>query len=205
MKTVACLYTKGAGFDQDYVWRLQEGVREHCHTDYEFVCLTNENVPGVKCLALGRSLGGWWNKLQLFTPGLLQGDVTYFDLDTMIVGDITDLVAAPYHFAAANRWKHGPDELNSTVMKWNAFHDFGYLLTSYDKEAARRYAPGRRRVGDQAWIEDHLRDLFTNLGEDFPGLIVSYKLHVQGKGVPPGAAVVAFHGTPRPRDIGWKL
>lgn len=59
--------------------------------------------------------------------------------------------------------------------------------------------------GDQAWIEDHLRDLFTNLGDEFPGLIVSYKLHVQGKGVPPGAAVVAFHGTPRPRDIGWKL
>lgn len=203
MLTVACVYKPGNGFSEEYVTRLRDGVKEHCKANYEFVCLTNQRVPGVNCLPLERSNRGWWNKLELFR---LQGPIVYFDLDTVIVDDITDICTYLHVFSALSNFKRGV--FASGFMAWCGDHS--YLNVDIDKQTDREYNGGETgkwdRHGDQGYISEHLQVEPEMTNDIFPGRFVSYKWQVRRQGkVPKGASVVCFHGRPRPHQINWRL
>lgn len=204
MLTIACVYKPGNGFTAEYVKRLQAGVREHCKRSYQFVCLTNERVERVDCIPLRRGWTGFWNKLELFSPKLFNGPVAYFDLDTMLVGDITDMVETEHPFASLTHWTH-PHIMASGVMVWDGRVDFSHIPASYSPMMNEAYQRSAEKNGDQAFIQERVGG-FADLNKLFPGRIVSYKLHVRRLGyVPAGASIVAFHGRPRPADIEWRL
>ena len=60
-------------------------------------------------------LRGWWNKLYLFKPGVLEGRVLYIDLDTVIVGDLDPLAQYDGRFAIL-RDLFRPQHYGSGVM-----------------------------------------------------------------------------------------
>ena len=85
----------------EYVNILHDMIsRNILEIEADFICFTDDpNTQdyrtGIKTRPLpGRNLSGWWNKLALFRPGLFDdGDtIIYFDLDTLIVAPIDDLV-----------------------------------------------------------------------------------------------------------------
>lgn len=204
--TIACVYKPGNGLGGDYVFRLREGFKKHCRKPHRFVCLTNQVLSGVERIPLKHGWTGYWNKIELFRPGLFEGPVCYCDLDAMIVRDITDMVEHPYEFVCGTNWKGSADHINSAFMCWDGRTDFSQIYDTYSPSINEQYEQDWRSWGDQGFIQDHLPVRFTSLNELFPGRIASYKIDVRpANKVPEDTSIVMFHGRPRPHQLNWKL
>ena len=203
--TIACVYKPGNGFTDDYVYRLREGAAKHCHVPHRFVALTNEKFEDFETVKLTRNVPGWWNKLDLFRGDLFEGPVAYFDLDTMIVGDITDIVSKPQDFAMLRDF-YGKNRVASGMMVWDASKDWSVLYETFSPSRIPEYSKTMEKWGDQGWISNCLLEEPAVLQDQFPGRIVSYKVEMKARGViTDGVSIVCFHGKPRPHQIDWRL
>jgi hypothetical protein len=225
---VVCLKS-GTKYPADYANRLHRMVGRHLDVAHEFLCLTDDARgldEGIRAAPLAQpDLGGTWNKLRFFDPGLFPPGcpVLYLDLDVVITGPLAPLLEVP----AGTSFVGQPDwnrpwfpQFNGSVIFFRAgVHDgiladflaetsAGKLVRRNEWDATTRghdkavYWRGWRRFGsDQEWISWHLRRRAGRPAAKFPrGRIVSYKTHAR-RGVPPGAAIVVFHGSPKPHEV----
>jgi hypothetical protein len=184
---IACVLKPGGDYDTDYIDHFLSGLQKHS-ASYEFMLLGNSGWPG------------WWSKMELFRPSV-KGDLLYFDLDTMIVGQLDELmtvntVTVLSDFNIPNRmasgvmfipeierepiWREWIKDPEGHIKRWHGHGDGGFLSQFWG--------------GVDRWQDK------------FPGQVVSYKNHcVPIRGVPDNARVVCFHGRPRPRDVRWKI
>src|SRR5882724_6653850 len=161
MIIVACVRT-GERYGMEYVTKLRNMVARHMPRPYRMVCLTDQperctDVDIVDVTAL--DLKGWWAKMALFAPEWRGLDpVIYFDLDTVLIGDLAPLRNVPGEFSICENFTrlYGkssyPCKFNSSVMTigggkcsfvWDRFErDRWRLLSKHD------------RYGDQAAIEE---------------------------------------------------
>src|SRR3990167_8172907 len=185
MVVVTCVKV-GTKYGSEYVNRLAAGVARQATRPYRFLCLTDD-PSGVQCetAPIGTDLPGWWAKLVLFQPHpALAGErVLYFDLDTVLVGNIDALLDYTGEAAFLSDFYH-PSELASGVIglapgAWPA------VWSAFDQAMIPHY------WGDQAWIETHVpqADRWQDL---LPGQVVSYKVDVVPHGLN-GARVVCYH------------
>lgn len=211
MLTVACVLKSGGLYTAEWVERLQAGVTRHLSVPHRFVCLSDVAVPCER-IVLEHGWPGWWSKMELFRVPW-SGPVLYLDLDCVVVGSLDEIAGHPHGFTMAHEY-YRPAQLCSTAMAWTG--DWSGLYRSFALDAAAnmvRYDSSQSRrqgkVGDQAFIEDWMRahgqrvETFRDLfGERS---IASYKVHKCEQGPPAGAAVVAFHGQPKPNafSTGW--
>lgn len=198
--TVACVLRSGGVYDAQDVARLRGGVAAHLGAAHDFVCLSDLDVPCER-IPLRQGWPGWWSKIELF---LLPPPVLYFDLDTMLTGDLADLAeqAEKWQFTMLRDF-YRKDGLGSGLIAWGL-----PMETLHDKfaEDADGWIKKCGSKGDQCFIELNVNPPGVARWQDeLPGQVVSYKVHVAGRGVPPGARAVCFHGKPKPRDIGWTL
>lgn len=205
--TVACVFRRSADYTPEYVHKLRDMVARHLHAPHHFVCLTNEKV-GVETIPLVTKWPGWWAKLELFRPRLFNGPVLYMDLDTVIVGDITDIALAKYDFAACTNWKGDRhDVISSAVMAWDGTVDHSNIFSTFTPAMIPQYEKSWARWGDQGWIQDHLKRPFESLLLRWPGRFVHTKTnvwkgrHATNVDAPKGASVVCFSGKPRPHQL----
>ncbi len=191
MITVACVKAR-PNYGHDYVRRLQRMVSENLHITHRFVCLT-DNDAGLTCRTkrIPAGIGGWWAKLALHKRGMFDGKVIYFDLDTLILDDITFLAGYEGDFALLRDF-YRPEGYGSGVMLWNRPHP--QLWEDWLHEG-RPLHP----LGDQGWMEQRIENA-DRLQDLYPGKFVSYKAHC-ARGVPDGAAVCCFHGHPKQHDF----
>lgn len=185
-----------------YVSELFNGIWDHlaCVADCKLWCLTDDPLTlpfDVKAIEPEPGLQGWWNKLSLFKPGLFKGQVLYFDLDTMIVGDISGFANYQGDFAAL-RDPYFHAQTCSAIMAWEA----GVM----DHVYIEWQAMGRPRMdprGDQQFIG--MIHPKADYWQDFlPGQAVSFKADCMPLGhVPEDARVIYFHGRPKPHEIGF--
>src|SRR5579863_8469105 len=99
MLHVVCV-RQGTKYGPEYVTRLRAMVARHLTlgTEGKFVCFTDQGDdlgPGIETRPLPDDLKGWWCKLWLFSPGLFPENdrIVYFDLDTVIIGDLDAICA----------------------------------------------------------------------------------------------------------------
>lgn len=95
MTTIACVLKSGGIYTPEWVYALKRGIARHA-SDYRFVCLTDAaGLPPVWSVSLAYHWPGWWSKLELFRPGVFEDGerVLYLDLDTLVVGDVGELVS----------------------------------------------------------------------------------------------------------------
>jgi len=188
---IVCVLRSGGVYTPEYVTRLRDGVAANMQSAYKFVCLSDVQIESVNTIALKTDWPGWWAKLEMFR---LNGPCLYFDLDTIITGDITPLANLCYqHNMIMLRdfgYKGKGVEGASGVMGWSG--DMSYLTNRYDPQ---KTYPG---LGDQGYIATQCHPVYWQ--DIAPGRIVSRKLHRDRK----GASVVCYHGQPRPHETGWK-
>jgi hypothetical protein len=180
----------------EYVQRLFDGIDKHLYT-YRPWCITDNPamIPdGIRTIEADPCVQGWWNKISLFRPGILpKGErVLYFDLDTIIKGDLSDIANYRGKFAMLRDF-YFKGNLNSGLMAWEA-GTMDHLWRVWDRCGRPQYHPG----GDQAWIEEiqETADLWQDL---IPNQIFSWKTECRD-GVPSNARVICFHGQPRPHE-----
>lgn len=188
----------GTKYGPEYVNRLAAMVARHMTIPHDFLCLT-DNADGLQCDAadIGTTLEGWWAKLILFKPHdrLRDRRVLFMDLDTVIVGNIDFLLEPDEPFVILRDF-YRPQEMGSAIM---------LIDQPYCPEIYSCFPGTHRYWGDQAWIQECVGSV--GVWQDlFPGKIVSYKVHC-ANGLPEQAAVVCFHGEPRPHQVSdpWML
>lgn len=98
MITVACVYWKGEFrgredvYDTTWITKLQNMVARNLSIEYQFVCLSNVDVPCTR-IPLIDNLPGYWSKIELFRPDIFHTEyVLYLDLDIVIVNDLQPLI-----------------------------------------------------------------------------------------------------------------
>lgn len=175
------------GRGDEYVAKLKAGIEANFTGAYSLHVLTEDDCP--------EGLHGWWNKLTMFQPGRFEGRCVYFDLDTVITGNLDDLMAYDGPFAALRDvWQ--PGQLGSSVMTWTA----GELDHVWDAWVAAD-CPQDDPRGDQAWITEHM-PMALRLQDLLPGQLGSWKANfgMDAANIPATTRVCFFHGQPRPHE-----
>lgn len=192
----------------EYVYALQAQIEKHYNKPHRFVCLTD--FEGMKCetIKLENNLPGWWSKLEIFRPELVTGSnydiFVYLDLDTCIVGDITELVEYPHKFSALSQVDSetvaGRDKGNrfaSGIMAWRG--DYYEIYKSFMFNPVF-YMNKHSKDGDQSFLSKFLPD-FKPVQEITSG-IINYKFELRDKeNLPKDANIIYFHAQHKP----WRL
>lgn len=188
--TVATVLKSGGVYGAEWVRRLRRQVADHLSVDHRFVCLTDADVERVETRRMRHDWPGYWSKLELYRGDLFDGRVIFFDLDTVIVGDISELSLYGGRFAALRDF-YNPTIQASGVLAWNGRNPPPIYEIAQDEQSPFR---GRSDLWWNRHVEaDVLQDLF-------PGLIGSYKAHELQAG-PKNFSVVCFHGKPRQHEL----
>lgn len=183
----------------EYVNALFKGVARHSTEPFNFVCFTDlaeintdEYMRGIELRPLPWGLRGWWNKLYLFKEGVLRDRVVFFDLDTVIMGNIDLLLQYRGKFAMVRDLMRA-GKYQSCIMAWDA--QFAYEI--WEQYEAQDY-PQTDEEGDQHFIQQHI--IGADLLQNFIDGIYSYKVSCQNS-IPTDARIVCFHGLPRPHQV----
>lgn len=212
---IVCCVRVGAKYPIEYVKKLASMVRRHTPHDikYRFVCLTDDLTPidGVELIDISKykTLTGWWAKMLIFNTDLLGNDEKlYFDLDTVIVGDLSPLFNCQHYMSlaicenftklAGN--KDWPCNYGSCVMRlhpgcgYDIWREFFLHHQAYMVENPK---------GDQQAIEeiypsaDYLQDILP------AGFFVGRRDFTNE--IPKGASVMIFAGNTKPHNtqLAW--
>lgn len=195
------------GAAQEYNCKHVKALYAQCQewsNGVEFQCITDAGpIGGIDCIPYTRGWPGWWAKMALFDPSM-KGDFLFMDLDTVITGPLTDILAVKKltllrdFYRDGKKLKEGlgggliylPEEVRAQV--WN------FWMTN--PQLQMRMYPR----GDQFLFERFFLNSAQRWQDTVPGQVVSYKVHCQN-GLPPDARVVCFHGKPRPWEVGQFL
>lgn len=199
---VALVLRSGGEYRPEHVRALVAQIERHL-PGVGVVCLSDVDVPCER-VPLKYGWRSWWSKLELFRPDVA-GDLLYIDLDTVIVGDLSELASLGRTTLLSDFYY--PERPASGLM-YLAESDRAKVWAAWiaDPKAAMHKC---MRHGDQQFIGEVLHDA-QRFQDVLPGRVVSYKVHVAkglnkrsiGDGtVPAGASVVCFHGRPRPWHI----
>lgn len=207
MLNVICVLRSGGIYDASWVAKLKAGCERHL-PPHIFNCLSDVPVPCNR-IPLKHDWTGWWSKIELFRPGVIDGPTLYLDLDTVITGkariyggDQLPLSALPYFAMLQSFWK--ADMVGSGVMWFSGDNVPHKVYEKFAKQPNAYMAHYERNrdgtyVGDQAFIHDTLGPYIERINDYLPG-IKSYKMHCV-KRLPADAAIVCFHGLPRPPEV----
>jgi len=217
-------YRWGTRYPAEEVNILRVMVARHLSVPHQFHCITDDPKgldPHINVWPLpDEGIDGIWRKLGTFRQnflGLEGQHVVSFDIDVVITSSLDFLAERPEcDLLIARNWSRKPGgaqgsgtlyrlKIGSHAHVWDRFIE--------DPKAAIDKHHGKTRmIGEQNWLQHQVGD-FMFLPE---GKVVSFKRHCKAKGrnilgvntawfgratVPPGAAVVSFHGDPLPRDV----
>lgn len=189
----------GGIYGPGWVYALKRGLNRWMPPGYDWRVLTDNPEPfaawGVR---LQHDWPGWFSKLELFRPGLFEGPVVYLDLDTLPVGDLSEIAAYAGPFAMLSDF-YRPQQAESGVMAFTPGPATEAIWEAFMRDPVGNMRRYRR---DGRFIAEHSEPV--RLQEVFPGQICSLKVHAR-RGCPEGARLVCFHGKPRPNDpaAGW--
>lgn len=198
--TFACVLRSGGDFSSKHVYALRDMIAKHVSTSFLFGCFSDVDLPGVWRIPLKAKYPGKWSMVEVFRT---VGPTIVFGLDTVIVGDLSELVHLAMNCPPKRVWLidsfHRKRKLANGIMIWNG--DWSKVFTEYNYKEARK----RSRLEMISTILN-LKKLgaeFRTINEKVPG-IYSYKKHCRDV-LPKDAKIVLFHGKPRPHQVqsGW--
>lgn len=209
---VACVRI-GERYAPHYVFRLRDMVAKHLKRSHKFICFTDrpQEVEGTGVVVAditSMHLKSWWGKMALFAREWREGQrVLYFDLDSVIVGDLTPLLELEIDFGICENFtrlagnQQWPCRYGSCVMT---------MGPEFSGDAFRRFWPQRDELmaragkfGDQMVVEELLPDA-TLLQRFLPsGFFLGYRDLPKHKARPPkNCSVVIFAGSAKPHNCG---
>jgi hypothetical protein len=193
----ACVLRSGGEYLPKHVERLRASLARYL-SGVPLLCLSDFDMPEPSSLLL-HGWPGWWSKLELMRPDI-EGDLLYFDLDTVITGGLSEL-AAVGRLTLLRDFIH-PERLQSSLMylpqadRWAAWERWMEAPSAH----MRRAGP----YGDQHFLGELWQGRADTWQAALPGQVVSYKVDVRPAArIPDGTRVVIFHGEPRPWAVGW--
>lgn len=178
MLNVVCLLRQGGkvGYDAGWVQKLKQGVERNLTIPHRFVCFSDCDVPCER-IPLIKGDHGFWSKMQMFQPGMLNDPTLYLDLDTVICQNIDEIVNQ-LHDQSFVMWHEADKDIHSSAfMFWQGDHS--YLWNTYKSQPLEHWESLYSTpplYGDQAIISENTQHtLLTDHCPDSWFHIASYK------------------------------
>jgi len=162
---VVCVLRQGGkvGYDPTWVTKLHNAITKNLTVPHQFLCLSDCDVDCER-IPLDSTGPGFWAKLQLFKPGVIQGPVLYLDLDTVICQNIDDIVTQCLDKDFV-MWHEVDKDIHSSAMMWWQ-GDQSHLWEIYQSSPIEHWQSLYSKAplyGDQALISENVKhDLFTD-------------------------------------------
>ncbi len=211
--TIACVLKTGdfynrnkkINYDLKYPLWLKKQCEKFITIPFKFVCLTDlDHIEGVETIKLKHNFPGWWSKMELFRPGIFKTkNVFYFDLDTVLVGNIDHIVSYKHDFTVLRYISTNnkeTDRIGSGIMAWSL--DLSFLYNTFLEKAEQFMEEYTTydKWGDQGFIYHHVKGM-QKFQELFPEELVSWKFNlIKGNPKPPNKIII-FHGVPKPHEV----
>lgn len=205
MTTIACVRV-GPAYPVHYVERLRNMARRYAGREVRVICLTDrpqETPEGVEAVDVAACrLPAWWSKMLLLDPAIRgDGRCIYFDLDTVICGDLSPLLDLEIDFGICANFArlagavHWPCRYGSCVMSFG--HGWGFEQFSKFWPIRNEIMAECGRYGDQMAYEQIVPDapILQDLLPD--GFFLNKRDFANG---PEGASVLIFGGAHRPHN-----
>jgi hypothetical protein len=222
----------GNGYAWDYVEKLHSmlsrhltrGVRLHVYTEASRAVpqhMVRHNL--LEWSGISGRKRSWWYKMQMFNPAHHQGQLLYFDLDTVIVDNIDWIVdLSPFYFWTIRDfrvlWKADVQNMNSSVMYWDTTK-WSHVWSNFEKNGASKIISRYQHGGDQEYLTTVIAPEKRQFMD--PDRIVSWRwtaldggmnftnrtYNRPGRGtiLAPNNSVLVFHGDPKPHETSDNL
>ena len=168
-------------YSEAWVDRLYRGVARNYQNEFKFVCLTDKHYEFSEDIQIQPLQHTRWATACLQLHAVKADRLVLMGLDTIIVGDLTELFA--YRGALAiPRDPYRPQNPCNAVVLSTTREDIAESNATSDMNALELFE------------HEYLDDLF-------PGQVLSYKAHVRdgnGDALPEGVRIIYFHGEPKP-------
>lgn len=217
--TITAGWSGDALYSLDDVNKLIRGVRRNTDAAHEFVLYAGPEAqkpgkldglePGV--MVIPSEYPSWWVGMKGADPDnrpwIRGGSILSIGLDCVIVGSLDDLIRYPSHLAAMKDYPShscppgmGKDcSLEVMLIRgdadrpmWNEYVRVGKPTWDMNQSAGKVF-----NMCAQGWI-NQTRSVHVDLfPEDW---VISYKLGVKDRGLPPDCRIVSFHGRPKPQE-----
>ncbi|WP_415252081.1 hypothetical protein [Thermomonas sp.] len=219
MVNVLCIKW-GAKYGPEYVNRLRSMVRRNLAREHRFVCLTDDrsgidpdievfDIPKVGIADFDAQVpwvrGHGWLKVTSFANPLhdLTGTTLFIDLDVVIVDSLDRFFEPPGEFLVIREWDKRDGTGNTSVYRFEA-GAHADLLDILRRDQQRILGEVRN---EQEYVTGTL-GAQGKLGYWPAEWVRSFKRHCipaplgwfGTPRIPPGAAVIAFHGHPHPDE-----
>lgn len=209
MVIFACV-RMGTKYPVDYVSRLRNMIARHYPRPHKLLCFTDqpEFVEGVVNYEVdGNQFPTWWGKMALFKhTRRFPVRCIYFDLDTVITGDLTPLVEWDGKFGICRNFTKAaghaswPCNYGSCVM--SIAPGFGFKIHRDFMKTPGEIIRRCGHYGDQLAIEQ-LYPNATYLQDVLPvGYIVGRREFSDS--LPEKAAIMVFAGNTKPHNTAYK-
>ena len=206
----------GEKYSTEYVQKLYNMVQRNTTLEHNFFIFTDNmemEIDGhVNIRTFPETLSGWWNKMQLFRPDILDGDTLYMDLDVVITGNIDCFFnyEPEADFIGMNDFNPDTKIFNSSVFKfkpeamksklWQPFTDdrTKWLRYSGDQNVISDLIighPGTRSFPD-SWTQSY--KWYDRKGQRYHKGKWTFEHNGE-------SLVTVFHGEPNPHqsDMDW--
>ncbi len=167
-----------------YAAVLTERLKQLTQLPMKHYCLTDrpgETQGWATPLPQFVKADGWWNKVNLFSPGMPGGTWLYLDLDIVLVKNFDDEIRWVLDnmdtLAAVSDPITWMDEKFSSSMMIFRAHRHTNVFDAFSQEAE---ALTNRPGGDQVWMGPQLGDVLF-IDEQFPSLKRNLKFHIAHK------------------------
>jgi len=196
---------KGGGeYTGMHVKALKRQLDHNISVPYKFICYTDLNhIDNIETIKLKYNYPGWHSKFEVFDYDIKPDEcVTYLDLDTIITGNIDDIVIHKNSFAGLQDFYH-LERFASGILQWNTKPTFIKKIIPTINKLVNSL--NWKNIWDQRLIEKEIRQNripWVKLQSKYPNKILSYKVDILKKSIKiENSKIICFHGTPRPWDV----
>jgi hypothetical protein len=199
-----------------YVNRLYRAVVPHLTSlasGGKFVLFTDRPMsgflPGIEVRGLSQFAQGLkWNLVKMFMfsgeAGLDGQRVFCFDLDTVIVGDISGLLGYRGRFGVCEA-AYSPGAYGGSFISFRGGDEELRERLWMPLRLHHHPIVNRTQGSERLWYREALASMSGEVDfwqRLYPGEVASYKVDCRPNGgPPPGTTLVRFHGKPRPHEV----
>ena len=204
----------GIKYKLEYVQKLYNMVQRHTTIPHKFYCFTdyvnpNQQLTGdiiIKQFPMF-NLQGWWNKMQLFHPGILEGTTLYMDLDVVITDNIDCFFThePEADFVGMNDFNPDTKIFNSSVFRFEpeAMKDKLWQPFINDRERWLRYSGDQNVISEVILKHPETRSFPDSWTQSYKWYDRSGTRYHKGKWTfehNGESLVTVFHGEPNPHQ-----
>ena len=200
-------------FPMIYVDKLHRQFNNKSELEVVHWCITDrpsELPEFVKSITPFKKSKGWWNKLNLFSPQMPNGQILYMDLDIVILNnfddEIVEMINADESMSCVSDAIHWMGEKFSSSMMCFESGAHEHIYSNFIKNES--YI-NNLEGGDQVWVGPQLQTV-SFIDDKFPNLKKNLKFHLSkienGRieaplEINPDVKLVDCTGRPKPHEL----